>query len=59
MVKLLTTGIWTTGNGLRFPMPQFRMDRKDAEARGCLPKVSPCQTVVLESCIFRTSLIVR
>jgi mono/diheme cytochrome c family protein len=32
MVKLLTTGIWTTGNRLRFPMPQFRMDRGDAEA---------------------------
>jgi len=32
MVKLLTTGIWTTGTRLRFPMPQFRMDRKDAEA---------------------------
>ena len=32
MVKLLTTGIWTTGNRLRFPMPQFRMDRSDAEA---------------------------
>lgn len=32
MVKLLTTGIWVTGNLLRFPMPQFRMDRGDAEA---------------------------
>ncbi len=32
MVKLLTTGIWTTGDRLRFPMPQFRMDRADAEA---------------------------
>jgi mono/diheme cytochrome c family protein len=32
MVKLLTTGIWTTGNRLRPPMPQFRMDRSDAEA---------------------------
>jgi hypothetical protein len=32
MVKLLTTGIWVTGNRLRFPMPQFRMDRGDAEA---------------------------
>ena len=32
MVKLLTTGIWTTGDRLRFPMPQFRMDRGDAEA---------------------------
>jgi mono/diheme cytochrome c family protein len=32
MVKLLTTGIWTTGNRLRFPMPLFRMDPKDAEA---------------------------
>lgn len=32
MVKLLTTGIWTTGDRLRFPMPQFRMERSDAEA---------------------------
>lgn len=32
MVKLLTTGIWTNGNRLRFPMPQFRMERNDAEA---------------------------
>jgi len=32
MVKLLTTGIWTTGNRLRYPMPQFRMERADAEA---------------------------
>jgi len=32
MIKLLTTGIWTDGNRLRLPMPQFRMDRSDAEA---------------------------
>ncbi len=32
MIKLLTTGIWTTGNPLRLPMPQFRMSRTDAEA---------------------------
>lgn len=32
MVKLLTTGIWITGNRLRFPMPQFRLERSDAEA---------------------------
>ena len=32
MVKLLTTGVWTTGDHLRLPMPQFRMDRADAEA---------------------------
>ncbi len=32
MVKLLTTGVWTTGNHLRLPMPQFRMERSDAEA---------------------------
>ncbi|MGO9519949.1 MAG: hypothetical protein ACLPND_23170 [Candidatus Korobacteraceae bacterium] len=32
MIKLLMTGIWTTGNRLRLPMPQFRMDRGDAEA---------------------------
>lgn len=32
MLKLLTTGIWTTGAHLRAPMPQFRMNRGDAEA---------------------------
>ena len=32
MIKLLTTGIWTDGNRLRLPMPQFRMERSDAEA---------------------------
>ncbi len=32
MVKLLTTGVWTTGKALRFPMPQFRMEHSDAEA---------------------------
>jgi Cytochrome c len=32
MIKLLTTGVWTTGARLRFPMPQFRMERTDAEA---------------------------
>ena len=32
MVKLLMTGVWTTGDHLRAPMPQFRMDREDAEA---------------------------
>jgi hypothetical protein len=32
MIKLLTTGIWTTGNRLLLPMPQFRMERGDAEA---------------------------
>jgi mono/diheme cytochrome c family protein len=32
MVKLLTTGVWTTGNRLRPPMPQFRMEQSDAEA---------------------------
>jgi hypothetical protein len=32
VVKLLTTGVWTTGKQLRLPMPQFRMDRGDAEA---------------------------
>ena len=32
MVKLLTTGVWTTGKPLRQPMPQFRMERGDAEA---------------------------
>jgi hypothetical protein len=32
MVKLLTTGIWITGNRLRQPMPQFRMTVSDAQA---------------------------
>jgi hypothetical protein len=32
MIRLLTTGVWTTGKPLRLPMPQFRMDRSDAEA---------------------------
>ena len=32
MVKLLTTGIWITGNRLRPPMPQFRMTVSDAQA---------------------------
>ena len=32
MVKLLTTGVWTTGKQLRLPMPQFRMERSDAAA---------------------------
>jgi mono/diheme cytochrome c family protein len=32
MIKLLTTGIWTTGSPLRSPMPQFRMDANDAAA---------------------------
>lgn len=32
MVTLLTTGIWTDGKRLRFPMPQFRMTPADAQA---------------------------
>ncbi len=32
IVKLLTTGIWSTGTYLRPPMPQFRMSVQDAEA---------------------------
>lgn len=32
MVKLLTTGIWTNGEPLRFPMMPFRMSQADAEA---------------------------
>ncbi len=32
MIKLLTTGIWTNGRRLHAPMPQFRMERSDAEA---------------------------
>jgi mono/diheme cytochrome c family protein len=43
MVKLLTTGIWTTGTRLRFPMPQFRMDRSDAEAVVAYLKSLPTQ----------------
>jgi mono/diheme cytochrome c family protein len=32
MVKLLTTGVWTTGKPLRFPMMPFRMNASDAKA---------------------------
>ncbi len=32
MVKLLTTGIWTNGQPLRFPMMPFRMNESDAKA---------------------------
>jgi mono/diheme cytochrome c family protein len=32
MVTLLTTGIWRDGKFLRPPMPQFRMNKQDAEA---------------------------
>jgi hypothetical protein len=33
MITLLTTGIWRRpGNYLHPPMPQFRMNRQDAEA---------------------------
>ena len=32
MVKLLTTGNWTTGKPLRFPMMPFRMSEADAKA---------------------------
>jgi mono/diheme cytochrome c family protein len=32
MIRLLTTGVWTDGNHLRPPMPQFRMSREDAAA---------------------------
>jgi cytochrome c len=32
MVKLLTTGVWTNGQPLRFPMMPFRMSQADAEA---------------------------
>jgi mono/diheme cytochrome c family protein len=32
MVKLLTTGIWTNGQQLRFPMMPFRMNEADAKA---------------------------
>jgi mono/diheme cytochrome c family protein len=43
MIKLLTTGIWTTGTRLRFPMPQFRMERSDAEAVVAYLKSLPSQ----------------
>ncbi len=32
MIKLLTTGIWTNGERLRFPMMPFRMSEADARA---------------------------
>jgi len=32
MIKLLTTGIWTDGKPLRFPMMPFRMNEADAKA---------------------------
>jgi len=32
MIKLLTTGIWTNGRQLRFPMMPFRMNEADAKA---------------------------
>jgi mono/diheme cytochrome c family protein len=32
LVKLLTTGIWTNGKPLRFPMMPFRMSAADAKA---------------------------
>lgn len=32
MIKLLTTGIWTNGKQLRFPMMPFRMSEADAKA---------------------------
>jgi mono/diheme cytochrome c family protein len=32
MVTLLMTGLWTDGKPLRQPMPQFRMNKEDAEA---------------------------
>jgi mono/diheme cytochrome c family protein len=41
MVKLLTTGIWTNGDRLRYPMPQFRMDKADAEAVVAYLKAAP------------------
>jgi mono/diheme cytochrome c family protein len=43
MVKLLTTGIWTTGAHLRAPMPEFRMERSDAEAVVAYLKSLPSQ----------------
>lgn len=32
MIKLLTTGIWTNGKTLRFPMMPFRMNEADAKS---------------------------
>jgi mono/diheme cytochrome c family protein len=44
MVKLLTTGIWTTGQPLRLPMMPFRMNEADAKSViAYLKSVSPGQ----------------
>ena len=32
LVRLLTTGVWTNGEQLRFPMMPFRMSEADARA---------------------------
>ena len=32
MITMLTTGIWTDGKPLRWPMPRFHMTHSDAEA---------------------------
>jgi hypothetical protein len=44
MIKLLTTGIWITGQPLRLPMMPFRMNEADAKAViAYLKSVSPGQ----------------
>jgi mono/diheme cytochrome c family protein len=32
MIKLLTTGVWTTGSPVRPSTPPFRMNREDADS---------------------------
>jgi mono/diheme cytochrome c family protein len=61
MVTLLTTGVWTTGKRLRYPMPQFRMDRKDAEAvvaylKSLTPRINPVDFVPSSPAKHRTRL---
>lgn len=43
IVKLLTTGIWTDGKPLRFPMMPFRMSEADAKAVLAYLKALPPQ----------------
>jgi mono/diheme cytochrome c family protein len=61
MVTLLTTGVWTTGKRLRYPMPQFRMDRKDAEAvvaylKSLTPRINPAGFLPSSPARHRTRL---
>jgi mono/diheme cytochrome c family protein len=64
MVTLLTTGVWTTGKRLRYPMPQFRMDRKDAEAvvaylKSLPPRINQADFVPSSPARHRTRLAAR